>query len=374
MVQTSEGVDCVRVELGERSYSIHIGNRLLDTAAISVAEVLQARRVMLVYDAAIASPWMKRVKRLLESGGFQVFVHEVPMGEQSKSAEAVARLWNALAEADFTRDSAIVALGGGVVGDLAGFAAATFLRGIAFVQIPTTLLAMVDSSVGGKTGVNLPAGKNLVGAFWQPRLVLADLDCLLTLPEGERHSGMAEVIKYGVIRDAQLFAFLEEHIDNLFEPGEAVHLRAVVRRSVEIKADVVTADEREDGLRRILNFGHTLGHAIEAEGGYGALRHGEAVGIGMVAASLLTLRRGQSPEWTDAEHARLVRLVERAHLPVRVPDGMTAAALLDRTRVDKKARNGQVRYILPVRLGEVEVVRDVTDELVLGVLRELGAR
>lgn len=303
-----------------------------------------------------------------------VFVHEVPMGEQSKSAEAVAAMWNALAEADFTRDSAIVALGGGVVGDLAGFAAATFLRGIAFVQIPTTLLAMVDSSVGGKTGINLSAGKNLVGSFWQPRLVLADLDCLRTLPDGERHSGMAEVIKYGVIRDAQLFAFLEEHVEHLFEAGEAVHLRAVVRRSVEIKAEVVTADEREDGLRRILNFGHTIGHAIEAEGGYGALRHGEAVGIGMVAASLLTLRRGQSPEWTDAEHARLVRLVELAQLPVRVPAGMTAAALLDRTRVDKKARNGQVRYILPVRLGEVEVVRDVTDEMVLGVLRELGAR
>ncbi|MDK2972001.1 MAG: 3-dehydroquinate synthase [Candidatus Sumerlaeota bacterium] len=373
MVRTSEGVDHVQVELAERSYDILIGCRLFDSIAGLVREAVDGRKVMLAYDSAVASPWAKLLLKNLSEAGFEVLAHEVPSGEKSKNTETMVDFWNAMAEAEFTRDSGIVALGGGVVGDLAGFAAASFLRGIAFVQIPTTLLAMVDSSVGGKTGINLEAGKNLVGAFWQPRLVVADIDCLKTLPEPERNSGMAEVIKYGVIRDAGFFEFLEESMESVFDPAESANLRRMIKRSVEIKAEVVGADEREGGLRRILNFGHTIGHAIEAEGEYGTLRHGEAISIGMVAASRLALLRGESDGWTDKEHERLVRLFEKANLPTRLQEGYTVEGLIDRTRVDKKAKNGKVRYILPVRMGEVETVRDVTDEMVARVLTELGA-
>lgn len=364
--------ESVRVELGSRSYEVVIGNRLLDSLGDSLRSTIRGRQVLIVNDAAITSPWGRMVFRAVSEAGFDVGVIEVPAGERSKDSANLVRLWDVMAEGDFARDSAIVALGGGVVGDLAGFAAATFLRGIDFIQIPTTLLAMVDSSVGGKTGINLAQGKNLVGSFWQPSLVVADLDCLGTLPVAECRSGLAEVIKYGVIRDAEFFAFLEDGIEQVFEPGKRDTLRHVVRRSVEIKAEVVAADEREGGLRRILNFGHTLGHAIEAEGAYSSLRHGECVAIGMVAASMLTLRR-KVAGWTEKEHERLVRLIERAQLPVRLPGGMNADAVLDRTRVDKKVEKGRVRYVLPTRIGHVETVRDVNNDDVLAVLRELGA-
>ncbi len=365
-------METVRVDLAERSYDIHIGQRLLDSLGGWMKETLRGRQVMIAYDEALASPWMKIVFKTVSDAGFDVLTAPIPTGEPSKCTAELARLWDRMAEANFTRDAAMIALGGGVTGDLVGFAAASFLRGIDFVQIPTSLLAMVDSSVGGKTGINLESGKNLVGAFWQPRLVVADLDCLGTLSEAERNSGMAEVIKYGVIRDAEFFAFLEENIENVFDPGNADKLTHVVKRSVEIKADVVANDEREGGLRRILNFGHTIGHAIEAEGHYRDFRHGEAIAIGMVAASLLTVRR--APEgWTATEHDRLVRLIERANLPVRLPAGYSAQALLDRTRVDKKALGGTVRYVLPTRMGHVETVKDVSDEAVVAVCKELGA-
>lgn len=363
----------VRVDLGERSYDILIGNRLLDSVGTLLTEVVPGAKLLLLSDRAVETPWAKIIKKSLAETDFDVKLEPVPNGESSKSVEMIAHLWDRLAEENFSRDSAVVALGGGVIGDLGGFLAASFLRGIPYIQVPTTLLAMVDSSVGGKTGINLSRGKNLVGSFWQPRMVIADLDCLGTLPEEERTSGLAEVIKYGVIRDAEFFAFLEENIANLFHGAEADKLRHVIQRSIEIKAEVVTSDEREGGLRRILNFGHTLGHAIEAEADYGGLRHGECVAIGMIAASMITLRR-KTQGWSEKEHGRLHNLIERAGLPSRIPDGMDAEALVDRTRVDKKVRKGQVRYILPTRIGNVEAVRDVTEQDALAVLRDLGAR
>ncbi|MBI5154337.1 3-dehydroquinate synthase, partial [Candidatus Poribacteria bacterium] len=359
-------------ELGDRSYPILIGRRLIDTIGTHLREVCDGDQIMLVWDRAVESPWGKLLFKTIAGAGFDVGTFEVPEGESSKSAEMLARLWDTLADGAFGRDSMIVALGGGVVGDLAGFAAASYLRGIAFAQIPTTLLAMVDSSVGGKTGINLPQGKNLIGAFWQPRLVVADLDCLGTLADAERNSGMAEVIKYGVIHDAAFFAFLEEHAAALFLPDGTEHLVHAVKRSVEIKAEVVTADERESGLRAILNFGHTLGHALEAEGHYHGLRHGEAISVGMAAASLLAVRRGGM--WTAAEDARLTALLQKVQLPVRFPAGTEAHALIERTYLDKKARQGRPRYVLPVRMGEVELVRDVTDAEVMAVVKELGAK
>lgn len=356
----------VHVPLGDRAYDIEIGAGILARAGEACRRVLKGSKVLVASDAAVEKPWADRVAASLSAAGFEVHRHAVPTGERSKCTAQLDALWNAMAEQDFARDSALVAVGGGVVGDLAGFAAGSFLRGIDLVQVPTSLLAMVDSSVGGKTGINLAAGKNLVGAFWQPRLVMIDPECLSTLPDGERRSGMGEVIKYGVIFDAEFFAFLERTMAAM-APADLLH---AIKRSVEIKAAVVTADERESGLRRILNFGHTLGHAIEAEAHYRDLRHGECVAIGMVAVSLLTAKRGV-PGWTAREHERLVKLVEAAGLPTRIPATMKAESLLDRTRVDKKVAKGVVRYVLPTRLGEVETVSDVQDAEVLAVCEEL---
>ncbi|MCB2153974.1 3-dehydroquinate synthase [bacterium] len=370
---SSDSAARVRVELGKRSYEIIIGRRLFDTAGSFLREVVEGDQVLVVCDEAVESPWSKLLTKTLATSGFDVGIISMPSGEKTKSVECIGQLWEMLADGAFARDSAMVALGGGVAGDLTGFAAATYLRGIAFVQVPTTLLAMVDSSVGGKTGVNLEQGKNLVGSFWQPAMVLADLDCLKTLPVEERISGMAEVIKYGVIRDAEFFDFLEENLDTIFQPGYDEQLVHAVKRSVEIKADVVAEDERESGLRAILNFGHTVGHAIEAETKYGKLRHGEAISIGMVVASMISLNRDTYEEWTQTEHDRLVKLLERTGLPTRVPEGLSAETLIERTQMDKKVRKGRIRYVLPVRMGEVELVRDVEAEEVAIVLKELGA-
>jgi 3-dehydroquinate synthase len=363
--------ETVLVELPDRTYHILIGRRLLDSIESLAHDIVHGDKVMIVADAAVESPWGKKMLRALRETDYDVELFIIPSGETSKSPEVLMQLWERLAAAGFTRDSAIIALGGGVTGDLAGFAAASFLRGINYIQVPTTLLAMVDSSVGGKTGINLASGKNLVGAFWQPSLVIIDLDVLGTLPDAARTSGLAEIIKYGVIHDADLFATLEREAEKLFVPGHGELLASIVRRSVEIKALVVGADEREAGLRAILNFGHTLGHAIEAETHYTRYSHGEAVAMGMVAASLIAVRRGGT-QWTSEEHGRLVALIGRAGLPTAPPADVSAEALVARTYHDKKVKSGVVRYVLPTRVGKVELVRDVTDEMVLAVLRELG--
>jgi 3-dehydroquinate synthase len=366
-----DGLDLVRVELGERAYNILIGEKLIGRAADFIAPVVRGRKTLLAMDENLVRPHGERLEANLRSAGFEVSTVTLPAGEETKNAEHLGTLWDALVERRYGRDCSVIALGGGVAGDLVGFAAASFLRGVDFIQIPTSLLAMVDSSVGGKTGINHPLGKNLLGAFWQPRLVLADTDVLQTLPAGERISALAEIIKYGVIYDATLFGWLEQHIAGVrdLEGGALVH---AVRRSCEIKADVVTQDERESGLREILNFGHTVAHAIENAAGYGTIRHGEAVAIGMVAESLLGI--GDNPNWTRAEHDRLVSLIRAAGLPTRLPDSvpLTTGVLFDAARSDKKTRAGAVRYMVPLQIGKVEACK-LDDAVVEPVLLAIGA-
>src|SRR5262245_21750300 len=303
----------VNVPLGERSYDILIGNGLLGQLGEECAKLGLGKRCAIITDRHVAPRYAKTAARSLKTAGFEVLTVVVAPGETAKSVRTVEKCYDALAAKRLERKSFIVALGGGVVGDLAGFVAATYLRGIAFVQVPTTLLAQVDSSVGGKVGVNLKAGKHLVGSFYQPRLVLCDLNSLATLPVRELRAGLAEVIKYGIIYDAALFQRLERDLPKLLRRN-ANTLVAVVARCCEIKAEVVRQDETESGLRAILNFGHTLGHALEAISHYGKYLHGEAISIGQVAAAGLSKQVLGLPE----EHVgRITRLLKQAGLPIQ---------------------------------------------------------
>jgi 3-dehydroquinate synthase len=343
----------LRVDLGERGYDILIA-RPLAALAPALAERLAPSRLALVADQTVADRYAAELLPALQEIAPTTLL-PFPPGESAKCQAQLAALYDGLVQAGLDRKSAVVALGGGVTGDLAGYAAATFLRGIPFVQAPTSLLAMVDSSVGGKTGINHPAGKNLIGAFHQPSLVCAATDTLATLPREEFVSGLAEVVKHGAIRDPEYFALVEEKAEALLALTPEI-LAEVVAGSCRIKAEVVAADERESGLRAILNFGHTLGHAIEAVAGYGRFRHGEAVSIGMVAAARL------GEELTDfppAETARLQDLLQRLGLPTAAP-GLATEELLAAMGADKKAEYGRLRFILPRRLGAVsiETVRD----------------
>jgi 3-dehydroquinate synthase len=290
-------------------------------------------------------------------------------GEAHKSFANVERVLEALAKLGATRDACVIALGGGVVGDLAGFSAACWMRGIDFIQMPTTLLAMVDSSVGGKTGVNLPAGKNLVGAFHQPRAVVADIDTLATLPDREYRAGLAEVVKGAAIGDEPFFAWLEAHADALAARDEAAVIEAIARK-VAYKAGVVARDETEQGERALLNLGHTFGHALETAGRYTTLLHGEGVAIGMLLAARLSERQGMS---VAADSARLQRLLVRIGLPVAIPPGMDAEQLLALMRLDKKNTAGTLRLILWRGIGKAEIVAGVNENDVLAVLREATA-
>ncbi len=358
-------VETVRVELGERSYDIVVGSGLLSQAPAFLAPLRLGRRGVIITDANVEPVYAEPLRATLADAGVESKVVSVPAGEESKSLRQATRLLRRMPSFRLDRQSFVIAVSGGVVGDLAGFVAATYLRGLAFVQVPTSLLAQVDSSVGGKVGVNLPQGKNLVGAFYQPRLVLADLDTLKTLPERELRAGLAEVIKTAAIRDAELFAWLEANIKQVLalEPAALTH---VVRRCCEIKAEVVAADERESGLRAILNFGHTFGHAMEALADYVGLLHGEAVAMGMCCAAELSVRRaGLSPGAAD----RLRRLIEVAGLPVRVGDRFAVEDLRAAMHLDKKARAGKVRFVLLKQLGEAFVSDAVTDEDIEEVLR-----
>jgi 3-dehydroquinate synthase len=287
---------------------------------------------------------------------------------RSKSVEVAAELWEQLLDQGADRQTVVVALGGGVVGDLAGFVAATFARGLRFVQIPTTLLAQVDSSVGGKVGINLPGGKNMVGAFWQPRGVLIDVDVLQTLPEREYRAGLAEVVKYGVIQDADFFAHLEANVDAINRRDAAV-LTRIVERCCRLKADVVERDEREEsGLRSILNYGHTFCHAFEAATGYEELLHGEGVAIGMMCAARLAQRLARVDE---AFVERQRKLLESFGLPLKVPD-VEHDELIELMYRDKKVERGRLRFVLPSRLGHVELVRDVSTDEILAALEGDG--
>ena len=347
----------VRVELGERSYDIVIGSGLLGRMAEYLQPLKLGRHGVIITDSQVVRLYAKPLKEALRSGGFEVEVVDVPAGESSKSLRQVDRLFERLPSLKLDRNSFVIALGGGVVGDLAGFIAAIYLRGLPFVQVPTTLLAQVDSSVGGKVGVNLPQGKNLVGAFYQPRLVLADTDTLASLPERELRSGFAEVIKHGAIRDEHFFAWLEkEHRRVLLREADAV--AHAVRRCCEIKAEVVSSDERESGLRAILNFGHTIGHAMEALTEYVGLLHGEAVSMGMCFAAQLSVRRAGLAK---AEARRLESLIAASGLPTRLGEKFEIDQLMAAMRLDKKARNGKLRFVLLKKLGETVLSDTVTD-------------
>jgi len=351
----------VKVPLGTRSYSIYIGTGLLEELGPRCARLGLGKRCAVVSDRNVAPLYADSAHQSLRAAGFEPVRVVVPAGETAKTLRTVQLCYNQLAAHRLERTSFIVALGGGVVGDLAGFLAATYLRGIAFVQVPTTLLAAVDSSVGGKVGVNLTAGKNLVGAFYQPRLVLCDLATFHTLPEREYRAGLAEVIKYGVIYDAALFKRLERDMPTLLARRPET-LAAVIARCCQIKADVVAKDETEGGLRQILNFGHTIGHALEAISRYGKYVHGEAVAIGMVAAAHISAALLGLPQ-NDAD--RIIRLLERAGLPVSMRLTRThRRKLFDAMRLDKKVRGGQIRFVLARRIGRVVWGQHVSDELV----------
>ncbi|MEO8718065.1 MAG: 3-dehydroquinate synthase [Burkholderiales bacterium] len=349
-------METVRVALGARSYPVHIGAGAIDAEALYRPH-LPAGRVAIVTNPVVAPLYLERVKAALaRAGAAPAIVILVEDGEPAKSWAALERVFDSLLAARLGRDGLLIALGGGVVGDLAGFAAAVYQRGIPFIQIPTTLLAQVDSAVGGKTAVNHPRGKNMIGAFHQPAAVIADVGALATLTERELRAGMAEVIKHGFALDAALVAWLEKNMARLLA-RDAAALVHVVGRSCELKAQIVTADEREGGERALLNFGHTFGHAIETGAGYGVWLHGEAVAVGMVMAAELSVRAGLLRA-ADAE--RLRRLLRQAGLPVAGP-ALAPERYLELMAGDKKAAGGRARYIVLREIGRA-ALRDDIDE------------
>lgn len=337
------------VALGERSYPIHVGAGVLDRAGELLA-MLPSRRAVVVTNAIVAAHWLAALRGSLAAAGFAIDVVLVPDGEPHKSMATLNDVLTRLLELRAERSTALLALGGGVVGDLAGFAAAIYQRGMPFVQVPTTLLAQVDSSVGGKTAVNHPLGKNMIGAFWQPRAVLADTRCLATLPDRELSAGLAEIVKAAAIRDAAFFAWLEGAIEACVARDESALVHAILT-ACRIKADVVAADERESGERALLNFGHTFGHAIEAAAGYGAWLHGEAVAAGMAIAARLSTRICGLPE---DDRRRLEALLARARLPLRPPT-WPLARWLDLMARDKKVEAGRIRFVLLEALGHAVI-------------------
>ena len=332
------------VDLGDRSYPIHVGVGALDDASLYAAALRGRKRVLVVTNDVVAPLYLDRVKAALSTAGASVDAVVLPDGEAHKTVDTVARVWDAALEGRHGRDTVFVALGGGVVGDMAGFAAAAYQRGVDFIQVPTTLMAAVDSSVGGKTGVNRPAGKNMVGAFHQPNAVIVDVATLDTLPDRELASGVSEIVKYGLIRDAPLFEWLEAGGASAILARDRAALTHAVVQSCANKAAVVAADEREGGVRATLNLGHTFGHAIETASGYGSWLHGEAVAAGTAMAADLSVRLG----WIDQSLAdRAVALMrDGCGLPVVPPKGMTLSQFKDLMSVDKKVKDGVLRLVL----------------------------
>ena len=339
----------VRVALGERSYPIRIGHGTLARAGEAIARATGSAQIGLITVPGVGRRYAPRLMRSLRAAGVRVHRFDVPDGDATKNLGQASKLYDAMLAKGLDRSSALVALGGGMVGDLTGYVAATYLRGIPFVQVPTTLLAMVDASVGGKVAVNLKQGKNLVGAFHQPRLVWIDTDTLRSLPARERAAGMAELIKHAAIRDARLFSQLERNVEAALQLEPDI-LQAAVARSCRIKAEVVAEDEREGGVRMLLNFGHTLGHAVEKQYRYGRVLHGEAVAMGMVYAARRSEQLSLAPAGTAD---RLEALLQRADLPTALPR-FSRKAYLAALRVDKKKQDERVRFVVLRRIGHAE--------------------
>jgi 3-dehydroquinate synthase len=351
------------VELGERRYPIYIGEGLLARTDLLRPHVT-GRQVMIVSNEMVAPLYLQKVLAIF--AGVQCHQVVLPDGEQYKTWEVMNNIFDALLENHCDRRVTLVALGGGVIGDMTGFAAASYQRGVPFIQVPTTLLSQVDSSVGGKTGINHPLGKNMIGAFHQPQCVLIDTATLNTLPDRELSAGLAEVIKYGLIRDTPFLEWLETNMDALLRRDAAV-LAEAIERSCRNKAEVVAADERESGERALLNLGHTFGHAIETGMGYGTWLHGEAVAAGMVMAAALSARMA----WIQAaDVARIEALVQRARLPVRAPAALDPTRMLELMAVDKKAQDGRIRLVLLQAMGKAVVTADYDSALLRVVLQE----
>ncbi len=351
-------MEVVELELGEQSYSIHIGAGLISDSALIQSEI-SGERVLIVTNETVAPLYVDRLKQSLKDRSVDVIA--LPDGERYKTLDTLNTIFDILLTNQHNRNSTIIALGGGVVGDTAGFAAASYQRGIAFIQIPTTLLSQVDSSVGGKTGVNHALGKNMIGAFHQPRAVYIDTDTLQTLPKRELIAGLAEVIKHGALADRQYFEWLEQVVDDLLS-ADAETLTRTIKRSCELKAKIVASDEKETGTRALLNFGHTFGHAIESGLGYGEWLHGEAVGAGMVMAADLSCRLNMCP---GEDALRLKSLIEKVGLPIAPPMGLINEFVTLMQR-DKKSSDQGMRFVLLREIGKAEIVNAVDD----GLLRE----
>ena len=336
------------VNLGERSYPIYVGDGILSRAGDFLQRAGLRGKVAVITNPTVAQLYLDAVHDSLSAAGFDVTPVLIPDGEQHKDLQSLSVIYDRLISERFERRSCVLALGGGVVGDLAGFAAATFLRGIAYAQVPTTLLAQVDSSVGGKTGVNHQEGKNLVGAFYQPRLVLIDVAVLQSLPRREFIAGLAEVIKYGVIEDPALFKLLEEKMDKLTSLDRAL-LTQVIATSCAIKAKVVEQDERENDYRAVLNFGHTVGHALEAATHYQKYLHGEAIGIGMAQAATISAQQGFCDQ---RSLERIRKLIKKAGLPLEIPREVSMQSLIQAMEVDKKSAGGKIKFVICTGIGK----------------------
>ncbi len=360
----------IKVEIPDQSYDIAIAPQILDQignhlSQLSLGQKL-GQKVLVVSNPAIFRLYGQRVTDSLHQAGFLTYSCILPAGERYKNLNSIQKIYQVALENKLERSSTILALGGGVVGDMAGFAAATWLRGINFVQVPTTLLAMVDAAIGGKTGVNHPQGKNLIGAFYQPRLVLIDPEVLASLPKRELRAAMAEVIKYGVIWDEELFYDLEglQRLDIL--PIEL--LQSIIIRSCQAKADVVGKDEKESGLRAILNYGHTIGHAVESLTGYKVINHGEGVALGMAAAGAIAVKLNL---WQNSSQYRQLELIKKVGLPTALPPGLAIPDIIDLLQSDKKVKNGRVRFVLPTEIGTATVTDQVAPEVITQVLEAM---
>jgi len=367
---SSNDPERLTVALGDRSYEIVVGRGLIANAAAEIGPLLHQPRTLVVCDGNVAKEWLEPLSASLTNAGIEVQSVVLPAGESTKSFQHFERLTREVLQWRVERRSAIIALGGGVIGDLVGFTAACVMRGIEFIQIPTTVLAQVDSSVGGKTGINTPEGKNLVGAFHQPRLVLADTASLDTLPRREIGAGYAEIVKYGLLGNAAFFDWLADNGEKFFAGDEQVRRHAILE-GCRAKADIVAQDEREGGVRALLNLGHTFGHALEAEVGYdGRLLHGEAVGIGMVMAFQLSEALGHCPAGASQQ---IIDHFARVGVPFDLSglntEGWNAETLLDHMRLDKKVQDGRLTFIVARAIGDAFISRDVPEDAVLQVLR-----
>lgn len=352
----------ITVNLSQDSYQINIAPGSLSQIGNQIAKLNLGRKVLLISNPEIFSYYGLTAIASLETAGFEVYTHLIAAGEPHKTLASVQQIYDVALRNYFERSSTFIALGGGVIGDLTGFAAATWLRGINFVQVPTSLLAMVDAAIGGKTGVNHPQGKNLIGAFYQPKLVAIDPNVLKTLPMREFRAGIAEVIKYGIIWDADLFNKLEQAktIDS-FAKIDPELLQTILVRSAQVKADVVSKDEKEVGIRAILNYGHTIGHAVESLTNYQSFVHGEAVAIGMVAAGKIATVMGN---WSIEEASRQDELIKKARLPYLIPPQLNKQEIITALQSDKKVKAGKVRFVIPSQIGLATITDKVTTEVI----------